>query len=269
MVEQGQTGPGLAPPPRVGDRLREAREAQGLVLADIAQRTRIPLRHLEAVESSSYTALPSITYAMGFTRAYARAVGADEVGIARDLRGELATSWEAPPRHEPYDPSDPARVPPRGLAVAGVIVFLVLLAGIGLWYGTALFRGDGTAPVPAEVASAPGVPGAAVPAPAAPAPSPTAGPGQVTLTATDEVWVRVYDANNDTLLIKTLQPGERYDVPPGADRPMINIGRPDQVTVTVDGQQLPPLGPGDRPIKDVEISAQALRARAAGASPNA
>jgi cytoskeletal protein RodZ len=44
-------------------------------LAEIGARTRVPLRHLEAIEASNYGALPSPTYAVGFVRAYARALG--------------------------------------------------------------------------------------------------------------------------------------------------------------------------------------------------
>ena len=86
------------------------------------------------------------------------------------------------------------------------------------------------------------------------------------LTASKEVWVRVYNADNETLLIKTLAPGERYEVPKQANNPMINIGRPEAVTVTIDGQNVAPLGPPERAIKDVGISAQALMARDEGAA---
>lgn len=258
MVEE-VAGP-LAPQgrERVGDRLRTAREAAGLTLADIGQRTRIPLRHLEAIENSTYGSLPSITYAMGFVRAYARAVGADEVALAGELRGELATTWEAKPRHEPYDTSEPMRVPPKGLALAGVLVALLIVAGIGLWYGTSIFRSEDGAQIAAATrAEAP------APAPVAvPAPVPTQATGLVRLTATDEVWVRVYNDANDTLLMKTMQKGESFDVPADAKGPQINIGRPDKLAVTIDGQAVPPLGSGERPIKDIGISAEALRARA-------
>jgi cytoskeleton protein RodZ len=46
---------------------------------------------------------------------------------------------------------------------------------------------------------------------------------------------------------------------------MINVGRPDQLVVTIDGQQVAPLGGPERAIKDVGISADALRARTAAA----
>ena len=47
---------------RTGDRLRLAREAVGLSLADVATRTRITQRHLEAMEKSEFSGLPGRTY---------------------------------------------------------------------------------------------------------------------------------------------------------------------------------------------------------------
>ena len=96
---------------------------------------------------------------------------------------------------------------------------------------------------------------------------------QVVLTATDDVWLRVYDAAGKTLFEKTLKPGDRYVVPGDANGPMINVGRPDKLQVTVNGSAVPPLGSGKVAIKDVGISAAALAARAtttpAAASPSA
>src|SRR3546814_12562621 len=66
---------------RTGDKLRLAREAAGLSLADVATRTRITQRHLEAIEKSDFSALPGRPYVTGFARAYARAVDLPEAEI--------------------------------------------------------------------------------------------------------------------------------------------------------------------------------------------
>ena len=66
---------------RTGDRLRLAREAAGLSLADVATRTRITQRHLAAIEKSDFSELPGRTYVTGFARAYARAVKEAELVI--------------------------------------------------------------------------------------------------------------------------------------------------------------------------------------------
>lgn len=247
-------------PKTAGERLREAREAEGLSLAEVAARTRVPVRHLEAIETDSFATMPSVTYAVGFAKAYARAVGLNEVEIAREVRGQDKIGVRRT-EYEQYEIDEPSRTPSFGLAViAGVIVAALLLA-VALWYGTNLFRGESSAPnaavdnaeiMPAPVASrAPPV--AAVPT-----------TGQVVLTATDEVWMRVYDAANKTLFLGTMKPGDKYDVPADANGPMINVGRPDKLQVTLNGSALPPLGTGRVAIKDVPIGAAALGARANG-----
>lgn len=245
-------------PATVGEKLRAAREAQKLELSDIASRTRIPLRHLEAIEQSNFASLPSSTYALGFAKAYARSVGADEVTIARELRQELGDRPERPAPPPSYDFSAPSRVPSRGIALAGVIVAVLVLIGVGLWYGTDLFRGGAPTEnlIPLENATDAD--------PAAPTPAPIAG-GQVTLVATDTVWVRVTDASGKRLYEKEMATGERYDVPAYADRPRVRTARPDRVQVLLNGSNVAPLGTGVETV-EAEVSAAALQARG---QPNA
>ncbi|WEK43773.1 MAG: helix-turn-helix domain-containing protein [Candidatus Sphingomonas colombiensis] len=247
-------------PRPVGERLRSAREAQGMTLAEIAARTRVPQRHLEAIESGDYNSLPSPTYAVGFARAYARSVGENEVEIARETREEVARTGRPTAQYQPYEIADPARVPSRGLVIvaAGIALAVVVLAV--LWFAVGMWRGNGTGNETPAAAPAVAVP--------VPAPTPSAAvaqAGHVSLTASDAVWLRVYDADNKTLYLGTMKAGDRYDVPTDAKDPKINVGRPDKLTVTLNGSALPPLGDGSHPIKDVAVSAAALAARAAGA----
>lgn len=246
-------------PKTAGEKLRDARESQGLTLADVAARTRIPMRHLEAIEISDYTGLPSPTYSVGFAKAYARAVGADEVAIGREVRGQADVA-PRPTEYIPYEIADPSRLPPRGLTTVVSVVAVLLLMGVGIWYGTSWFRGDGSSAAPAPVASPVTSPVATAPVPAATAPAVSTG-AQVTLTATDTVWLRLYDSAGKTLFQGELKPGDHVDVPADADRPMVNVGRPDQLKVTVNGSIVAPLGTGERAIKDVGVSAEALLAR--------
>ncbi|MEO5938041.1 MAG: helix-turn-helix domain-containing protein [Sphingomonas sp.] len=242
-------------PKSTGDKLREAREAQGLTLADIANRTRVPTRHLEAIENGDYSSLPSPTYTIGFAKSYARVVGLDEKMIASEVRNNPYLPLAPVTDYETYQPGDAKRLPSPGLAmIAGAIGVLVLVAVV-LWYGTSLFRGsEEPAATPPEntIAAAP-----------EPAPAPVSG-GQVALTATDSVWLKIYDATGKILFEKTMTPGERYDVPADANGPMINVGRPDKIQVTVNGSAVAPLGDGKVALQDVPISAAALQARGSG-----
>src|ERR1700684_558834 len=94
----------------IGERLREAREARGLSLDDVARQTRIPIRHLEHIQREEWDALPAITYSVGFVRSYANNVGLDGPALGAELREQLggariagiaATAY--------YEPADPAR----------------------------------------------------------------------------------------------------------------------------------------------------------------
>lgn len=278
MTDQSEAEGMHAAPKKVGERLAEARKAANLDLADIATRTRIPQRHLEAIEEGRYNDLPAITYCSGFTKAYARALGLDEVAYARDVRAELEDYRGI--AHEPqyFEPADPARVPTRALAwTTAILVLLVvggflifrggLLDGIGgrdpaaIAAGTDTLDDEGNEALGATNAAAPAAPTAA----AAPAPA----TGAVVLTATQDVWLRIYEAGGKRLFEKTMVTGETYQVPEDATNPQILTGRPDALRVTVGGREVAPLGPPEKTIADVGVSAAALAARAVAAAPAA
>jgi cytoskeleton protein RodZ len=258
MVEGEDPESGLFPQ-SVGERLRVMRESAKLDLNDIATRTRIPLRHLQAIERGEYAALPSPTYAMGFTRSYARALDADDAPLIAKLREELGRDDPALRGQLPYEPVDPSRVPSRLLAWTAAGLAVLLAIGYGLWR-TQYYGDDYVTPVPSEVASTPPPPVTATTTPTATQPAPPT--GDVVLTATAPVWLRIYDAKKVKLLEKEMAVGESYTVPATADNPQILTGRPDGLKVTVGGREVAPLGTAEKAIKDVGISAAALAARA-------
>lgn len=245
--------------------MRAAREAAGLQLSEVAARTRVPLRHLEALERGDFAALPGITYCAGFTRAYARAVGLDEKALVSKVRGEIdaAGDFVAADAYQIEEPTDPARVPPRSLAWVAAIVGLLLVSGYGLW------RMQINTPPSEQVATADAPSPARTGVPAAPVARAPVLSGPVVLTAVEDVWLRIYDASGKSLLQKTLAKGESYTVPADASNPMILTGRPDALAVTVGGRAIPPLGTAERTISDVPISAQALLARGTAQAPAA
>jgi cytoskeleton protein RodZ len=251
-------------PERVGDRLRAARIKAGLDLQDIATRTRVPLRHLTAIEAGDYASLPSATYCAGFTKAFAKAVGEDDVTLARMVREEMGQR-PAEARYEPsmVDDADTGPVPSRKLAwiAAGLAIATLVVAGI--WQSS---RSDLPETLDRSVeTTAPAVADPAAPAQQAAAPA----TGEVVLTAKEVVWLRIYDANDKVLFEKEMAAGERYLVPADANNPKIRTGRADLIAVTVGGKDVPTLGPAERTVKDVGVSAAALAARAAVPAPTA
>ena len=73
----------------IGARLNQARLMANLALQDIADRTKISLRFLSAIENDDFSVLPGRVYIFGFTKAFARAVGLDEESLVTALREKM------------------------------------------------------------------------------------------------------------------------------------------------------------------------------------
>lgn len=240
----------------VGERLHQARLTRKLSLDDIANQTRVPARHLDAIERGEWHDLPAPTYSIGFAKAFADVVGLDRQEIGDDLRAEMGGARAARSVAEPFQPADPARVPPRTLAFIAVLIALVLLGGYGYYRSVAL--GD----VQPRIVE-PEAPAATVAS--APAGRATAGP--VVITATQDVWLQVYERGGRTIKIATLAAGDSYEVPADAVDPLLRTGRADLLRITAGGRSAPAIGPGGRTIKDVSLKSAALFAPAP-ASPS-
>jgi transcriptional regulator with XRE-family HTH domain len=72
----------------VGAALRRARESLDLSLDDIAQATHVRADYLEAIENLDLSPLPARPFAVGYVRAYARALGLDPDLVAARFRHE-------------------------------------------------------------------------------------------------------------------------------------------------------------------------------------
>ncbi len=110
--------------PSFGEWLRKAREARGLTLDGVTQQTRIPRRHLEALEGGDLTLLPEF-YQRSEVRAIARVVGLDEHAVLARLDAAVA-----PPVPEvDVAPAQPAR---RGTPSAALVIGAVVLGAYAL-----------------------------------------------------------------------------------------------------------------------------------------
>ncbi len=270
-------------PLSVGARLAEARAATGRDLSDIARETRIPLRHLMAIEADDHGSLPALPYALGFVKGYARSIGLDSDAFAAQFRAETSLTPHVP-TPPPSQPADEARLPSRNLAVGSLVVLAAVILGLSL-YGAGVFDPPpppvvvaapeppavqvpaapvetGVAALPTDPAAPPpaatALPPAAVPAAAPPA-IPTAGP--VVLLAREDVWVKIYDAaTRRRAFMGVLAAGQRFDVPAGSAL-ILRAGKAGMIEVSVAGVKLPPLGGPVATIDGVLLTAPALAAR--------
>ncbi len=253
---------------RAGDRLRRAREAKGLTLAAVAAQTKIPERHLRLIEAGDFAALPGRTYAIGFGRTTARALGLDENELVSQIRSELDGTDGVPPARnlQQFEVDDPVKVPSAKTAVIAALVGIGLLVAVFLIWRNFFFPGTDLSPEMAEEQAAVASDDGAA-RPAAPAAAPVDPAGEVAFTSREEgVWVKFYDGSGKQLMQKQMAKGERYVVPADADNPQIWTGRPDALDITIGGKAVAALGTAEVTMKDVPVSAKALLARTAPSS---
>lgn len=255
---------------RTGDKLRLAREAAGLSLADVATRTRITQRHLEAIEKSEFSELPGRTYVTGFARAYARAVDLPEADIAASIRRELEEDqYGARPAYEAYEPTDPARLPTARLTWTLVIVTLLLASAYGVWRFLSVEPDEALIAAQNRAAEASEAPAAVAPTKAAPTKTgaPVAANAPVVLSAVGsaEVWIGFDDAAGKTENWRTLDPGETYEVPAAyIDQFTLRTSRPQALKITVGGRDVGAIGAADTLVKSISLKPADLVARADG-----
>jgi transcriptional regulator with XRE-family HTH domain len=127
----------------LGEFLRRERELRHISLDDVAERTKISRRYLEAIEEGQYDRLPGETFVRGFIRSYAQFVGLDPQDTLLLYHQSRMDHEGAPLRTERISPVRRAWNAPSlvWLLVVGVlIVGGVLLGVIGFLEGPNLLR---------------------------------------------------------------------------------------------------------------------------------
>jgi cytoskeletal protein RodZ len=87
----------------IGQKLKSARESQGLSLRQIYERTKIPINHLQAIDTGQPDDLPEPVYVAGFIKRYAECIGLDGQVLADEYR-RLDSNGNGKPRAMPAQP---------------------------------------------------------------------------------------------------------------------------------------------------------------------
>lgn len=231
----------------IGQQLRDARLAKDLSLHDVADRLKLSLRQLEAIEAGKLDQLPGATFVRGFVRNYARFLALDSAPLMA-----LLDQVYPPQRTERADVVPVAPVASARLKPVLWLLPVLAIAGLALWQwqsSTPAATPEGTlAPMQHQLASAaqpdlaqPGLASAAqasapvtvppvVVASAPPAvvtPQPAAqtsaavpeaaGNKNLQLSVRADAWISVVDATGKRLVYGTLPAGSSRDlsgVPP-------------------------------------------------------
>jgi len=90
----------------VAEQLRQAREAQGLTVYQVAEITKIRTDHIRALDTGDYDMFSAPVYIRGFVRTYATLLKLDVQKVLADLAVELSHSEK---HHEPPPLTPPNR----------------------------------------------------------------------------------------------------------------------------------------------------------------
>ena len=137
----------------LGERLRRVRQEAGLSIDDVAARSGISARYIQALEEGRYRDLPGEVYARNFIRKYAQVIEVNE-GTALDLfEREHAVAAKLAPAPS-ASPAKPVRIPAL-LSPQGVRWGAILLLGIAVLIYLGLEIRNFTAPPSLVVVSPP------------------------------------------------------------------------------------------------------------------
>ncbi len=223
---------------QIGQKLKAAREAQNVSLRQIYERTRIPLGHLQSIDSAATDELPEPVYVAGYIKRYAECVGLDGQSLSEEYRRsseeEVNNLHRNAVKHTPVQPAvfAPADFgsrtkinhgPPtfktlyfNALILVAVVVLVSYLVKVqinnqssqidpslaALRDTTSRFAPPiATLPAATPLPEAGGTPAAAPPADA-----------RVSLSASQHVWVEVKSvASGESLFTGYLEQGDRRD----------------------------------------------------------
>jgi transcriptional regulator with XRE-family HTH domain len=127
----------------LGEFLRRERELRHISLDDVAERTKISRRYLEAIEEGQYDRLPGETFVRSFIRSYAQSVGLDPADTLL-MYSQSRMVYETPSLRTARTPRARRSWSERSLLwllMAGVlIVGVVLMSVVGFLEGPGLLR---------------------------------------------------------------------------------------------------------------------------------
>lgn len=211
----------------IGAELRAAREAKGLSLGSLAQRTRVQPRTLAAIEINDLAAIPPRPFGRGFVRAYAQEVNLDPEQTVQNYFSQFPSLQEPPAqpprlrtRLEP-DIEPPSHWTGLGTAILILMAVVAVAVAVGRRNDTASNATNAAASGNPAAIGTSGSTTAERRTPVAPPPAvteaiqsaaqPAAPPLRLSFAVTRECWVAA-TADGERAIYRIVQPGEKLTV---------------------------------------------------------
>ena len=246
-----------------GGKLREAREARGVSLRQIAANTKISVGALEALERDEISKLPGGIFSRSFVRSYAAEVGLDpEQTVAEFLQRFHSETLPDPAVNLISDEETAQATERRAAGIAfSAILAVIVFGGIVTYFA---LRGNETGATPASAAPPPRAEVATTPPPAT---GPTGGvpavddvlratgPMRLDIHPIGPCWVKL-TADGQDVFARLMQAGQRESLTV-RNLAVISIGDAAVFSFSVDGRPGRILGSAGE-VKTARISRDTL-----------
>lgn len=119
----------------LGEKLKQAREARGISISEVAEQTRISPLYIESIENDNYKPLPGGIFNKGFVKSYAKFVGVDDQEALQDYSRLMSSQGEtAEEETKSFRPEvltdDQARSNSLPTLIIAVVILGLLAAGV-------------------------------------------------------------------------------------------------------------------------------------------
>jgi cytoskeletal protein RodZ len=237
-------------------------------MEDIARRTRISIRSIEAIEKDAFDQLPGVVFARNFVRLYALDLRLDpDTLVVRLPRVDIeGAPMPVPPVREGRDPWDP-RITAALASVLWLLIAAATVTGAWLYYnhfGRQFLTSVAAAPAPKraapvqrvtadsdrpatsespappETAPVETTPVVTTPVETAPSAFDSRRPVQVILTAREATWVQVTVDGQNTFAT-LLHPNDTRSIAADA-QVKVRTGNAGGLDISLNGKPLDPLG---------------------------
>jgi cytoskeletal protein RodZ len=249
----------------IGAQLRSAREALGVSLALISQKTRVQPRIIDAIEHNDLASIPPRPFGRGFIRAYAREVGLDPDVTVQAYFAQFGTPVvvHQPTRRTTIDVASSSWPNRVSWVVPAALVGLAGLLALAISRGGIDSDGAAAATSPPAIASVPSAPPPAPVGTSGSPPAPTS-PLTMTIVADRECWVTA-SADGKRELYQLLKPGAEHTLR-GAREITIRVGDAGAVRVAINGKAPEKFG-SDGAIKSAKFTPESADTRGGQAQP--
>jgi len=234
MTYSDQTVPGVGP--GCGAALRQAREAAGKTVEQVAAQLHMTVRAVSNLEADDWSSLGAPVFVRGQLRSYARLLGVDiEPYIEQTPIASVAPSTIVSHTHTPGYQRFAEQIGRRAIYVA-----ITAAIAVPVWLGTRSHFGNSDLAVQSLDIPATQIEEAA-PAPAAPQRTPLVAsiaslpaapqaPAALTITFNGDSWVEILGADNRVLERGLLTTGQQRSYRPG-ELGRVKLGNVDAVEV--------------------------------------